>query len=105
MNFSNNLVLIVTAIMAAITFIVSYRVLAKTVLGGIFVPLAVAGLAFLGLWTMARGWIEFILVEYATLALALLAVLVLAFFFRKTTSKGNTADSCRKPWTPFKGKW
>ena len=104
MNTTHDVVLAVIAIMAVITFVISYRALAKTDFGGIIIPLAIAGLSFLGLWTLARGWIEFVLVEYATLALCLLAIGVIVRVFGKLTTKTNTPDCLRKPFTPFKGK-
>jgi len=103
MKLTDDVFLMVIALMAVITFLVARRVLDKTVLGGNAIPLAVAGLAFLGLWKMDRSWIEFILLEYAALAVVLLVIICMALFFRKTSSTGKPSDTNRKPWTPFKG--
>jgi len=92
MNITNDVFLAVTIIMAVITFKVSSRVLSKTLLSGFVIPLAVAGLSFVGLQTMARGLVEFVLIKYFSLALVLLVVLALAYFCKKVTSKENSAS-------------
>jgi hypothetical protein len=103
MIITNDVFLVVTTIMAVITFIVSHRVLSKTLLSGVTISLAVAGLSFIGLQTMARGLIEFVLIEYSSLALVLIVVLALAYFCKKVTSNEKSArrdysDADQIPW-------
>lgn len=106
MNINHDVFLAVTTIMAVITFIVSHRVLSKTLLSGFVIPLAVAGLSFVGLQTMARGLIEFVLIEYSSLVLVLIVVLALAYFCKKVTSNEKSArsDYSNAGQIPWNGK-
>lgn len=101
MILTDTMYLIVAAIMAGITFIVSSRVLAKTMLHGIGIPIAVAGLAFFGLLTHSSGLIAFVLNGYAALALSLFCILVAMYLF-KIRDKVKNGSSHRKPWQSSK---